>query len=109
MPPRTRNLTSVPPEPPAPSLPLGSHDVDLQCPECAAVLRTPITLSAVLSVTTDGGLLKVRLINNKALEHTCGGGADGKGTAAMFDDAGQAAVPSADADPFGGDPFGGKS
>ena len=99
MPPKqSRTLTAVPPEP---ALNLGTHDVNLECPECGVVLRTPIELSAVLSVTTDGGKLKVRLINNKALEHTCGGG-DGAGTAPLFDD-----TPAAD--PFGGDPFGGKS
>jgi hypothetical protein len=103
MPNKSRKLAAVPPRP---ALELGEHDVNLECPDCHALFRTPFTLDAVKTATRQKSLLKLQMTNNKALQHTCGGGADGHGTAAMFDDNGEAAEP-ADADPFGGDPFGG--
>jgi hypothetical protein len=107
MPARSRTLAAVPPEKPAPALAMGDHTVDLECPDCRAILRTSMTLQTSRSHKTDDApRLKLNMTNNKALDHICGGGADGKGTPAMFDDNGQAAEP-ADADPFGGDPFGG--
>lgn len=93
------HLTAVPDVPP---LELGSHTVNLECPDCRAVLPTPFTLSAEKHATTERSLLKLRMTNNKALEHHCGETGDGAGTPPMFGDA-------AAADPFGGDPFGDKS
>lgn len=53
------------------SISAGEYAFAAECPECGRSVHVPITLSAVLTVTSEGGKIRPQL-STKRVEHACG-------------------------------------
>jgi hypothetical protein len=49
----------------------GDYAYRLECPDCGRTANTPLSLSATLTVTSEGGTLRARITGTKAVEHMC--------------------------------------
>lgn len=54
-----------------PVLAMGDYVLALECPDCGRKAVTPISLSATLTVTSEGGTVRARITGTKAVEHAC--------------------------------------
>ena len=49
----------------------GDYAYRLECPDCGRTANTPLSLSATLTVTSEGGTLRARITGTRAVEHMC--------------------------------------
>jgi hypothetical protein len=55
-----------------PNITAGDYTLTADCPECERAVVLPVALSAVLTVSDEGGTIRAKL-STKRLEHNCSG------------------------------------
>jgi len=51
---------------------VGNYTLTADCPECERTVVLPVSLTAVLTVSDEGGTIRAKL-STKRLEHNCSG------------------------------------
>lgn len=69
-----------------PNITAGDYTLTADCPECERTVILPVALSAVLTVSDEGGTIRAKL-STKRLEHNC----SGEQVVGLFDASGQPA------------------
>lgn len=71
-----------------PNIHAGNYTLTADCPECDRVVVLPVALTVVLTVSEEGGTLRVKL-STKRVEHQC----SGEQVIPLFEGNGAAAAP----------------